>query len=75
MVKWISLTEVETGQCFVKTHSLPFYGSWDFICENVSSYFECDPDDLTASQMEEGREYVLLNGEKIAEIHHYYIGG
>jgi hypothetical protein len=69
---WLSLTKVGTGFVFSQTHSIR--GSqWPYIIEAIAHEFECDEYELECQEDDEGREFVLLHGNPIVEIHHCYM--
>lgn len=70
-VAWVSLTNPETGFAFASTHSIGFGGQWKWISEATANEIGCDADDLHCSDDIDGREFVTLRGEPVAEIHHY----
>lgn len=72
-VRWLSLSKISNGFVFSQTHSIQ--GSyWPFITEAVSTEFECDEDDLGCEEDDEtGAQYVVLNDERIVEIHDCYM--
>lgn len=74
-VNWISLSIVKTGNVFCVTHSIRFPDKWAWITECVAREFECDADDLDCTEDDEGREFVTLKGESLAEIHNCYLRG
>lgn len=71
---WLSLSHVNSGFVFCKTHSIAF-SQWSWISEVVAEAYECDADDLDCIEGDDGREFVALRGEPIVEIHHRYLTG
>lgn len=73
-LRWLSLSDVVSGKVFCSTHSIE--GSpWPWISEVVAEAYECNADDLDCSEDDDGREFVILRGEPLVEIHHRYLTG
>ena len=73
-LRWLSLSDVVSGKVFCSTHSIE--GSpWPWISDVVAEAYECDADDLDCVEDDDGREFVILRGEPLVEIHHRYLTG
>ncbi|HQR14202.1 MAG TPA: hypothetical protein PLZ37_06535 [Nitrospira sp.] len=73
-LRWLSLSDVVSGKVFCSTHSIE--GSpWPWISEVVAEAYECNADDLECLEDEDGREFVILRGEPLVEIHHQRLTG
>ena len=73
-LRWLSLSDVVSGKVFCSTHSIE--GSpWPWISDVVAEAYECNADDLDCAEDEDGREFVILRGEPLVEIHHRYLTG
>lgn len=69
---WTTLSKADTG--FVFSHlTLPMFGRWEVLQNVCVEEFGCDPEDVDAVEDDDGREFLLVKGEKVIEIHAGYI--
>lgn len=70
---WRSLSNPKTDFVFAQSCDFGVNGAWDWICSTIEREFECSEDDIGSYEDDDGREFLTVNGEPVAELHYCFM--
>ena len=65
---WRSLSNPITGFTFAEASDFRSEGAWSWIVDTIIRNFECEEDDVGSVEDHDGREFITVKGERVAEL-------